>query len=354
MRIESRVTMKMFTQQLIVYQKNKSMMGSFNQYCGIDVGKSALDYCLRSAKKPKERIQNRLTNELSSISEVFSDSKFDQTLFVVEYTGNYSAKILYQLSQMKRSVCVVSPLQSKSFMSALGLTNKNDKQAAHSLSLMGQHMSMRLYKAPSEEMQKRKQLFATLKALEKQQRMLENQLHALAQLPIQEPKAKQALELVLESVTTQIVPLKEQLYQPSQDEQFNEKKKLACSVKGIGEQTAEALLLLTSGLADFEDAGKLSKFLGLTPHSHFSGSSIRRTGGITKFGSQRLRALLYMCANSAIRYNKPCKELFERLRAKGKPYKVAKVAVMHKLVKQVFACVTTKTEFDNDFEAKRK
>lgn len=330
------------------------MMGSFNQYCGIDVGKATLDYCLRSCERDHAMIQNRLCNDLNAITEVFSDPKFDQTLFVLEYTGNYSAKLLYQLSQMERSVSVVSPLQSKSFMSALGLTNKNDKQAAHSLSLMGQHMSIRLYKAPSEEMQKRKQLLGTIKALEKQQRMLENQLHALDQLPIQEEQAKQALEAVLQSVKAQIDPLKEQLYQPAEEEQFNEKKKFACSVKGIGEQTAEALLLLTNGLEDFDDADKLSKFLGLTPHSHHSGTSIRKTGGITKFGSQHIRALLYMCTHSAIKYNQPCKELFQRLRANGKSYKVAKVAVMHKLVKQVFACVKTKTMFDNEYEVKQK
>jgi transposase len=35
--------------------------------------------------------------------------------------------------------------------------------------------------------------------------------------------------------------------------------------------------------------------------------------------------LLYMATTSAIRYNKTCKDLFERLRKKGKPYKVAVV-----------------------------
>ena len=107
------------------------MMGSFNQYCGIDVGKATLDYCLRSSEKHHEMLQDQLNNDLNSIAEVFSDPKFDGTLFVLEYTGNYSSRLLYQLSQMERSVSVVSPLQSKSFMSALGLTNKTDKQAAH-------------------------------------------------------------------------------------------------------------------------------------------------------------------------------------------------------------------------------
>jgi len=59
-----------------------------------------------------------------------------------------------------------------------------------------------------------------------------------------------------------------------------------------------------------------------------------------------------MCTRSAIRYNLACKALYERLRAKGKPYKVALVAVMHKLVKQLFACVKKQVAFDNHFEQK--
>lgn len=329
-------------------------MPRFTHFCGIDVGKSNLDYCFRESTSDKALIQSRLSNELSCIASTFSEPLFDQTLFICEYTGNYSSKLLHQLSEMGRPLSVVSPLQSKSFMSALGITNKNDKQAAHCLSLLGQHKPLRLYQAPSKEMQERKQLLSTLKALEKQQRMLENQLHAMEQLPFLEEHSRSALEAVLQAVKDQIGPLKEHLYSPAQDPNFNRKKSLACSVKGIGEQTAEALLLVSNGMEGFADADKLSKFLGLTPHSHFSGTSVRKKGGITKYGSHEVRGLLYMCAHSAIRYNQPCKELFERLRANGKPYKVAMVAVMHKLVKQVFACVTRGTMFDNDFEKKAK
>ena len=329
-------------------------MQPFTHFCGIDVGKSSLDYCFRELSSNQALIQSKLPNELDCIAKTFSAPEYSQTLFVCEYTGSYSAKLLHQLSTMGHQLSVVSPLQSKSFMSALGLTNKNDKQAAHCLSLLGQYRSLRLYQAPSEEMQHRKQLLSTLKALEKQQRMLENQLHAMDQLPIIEPQSKAALKTVLQTVKDQIDPLKERLYSPAQDADFNRKKSLASSVKGIGEQTAEALLLASHGMDGFADADQLSKFLGLTPHSHDSGTSVRKRGGITKYGSHEVRGMLFMCAHSAIRYNQPCKELFQRLRANGKPYKVAMVAVMHKLVKQVFACVTKGVLFDNQYEQKTK
>ena len=51
----------------------------------------------------------------------------------------------------------------------------------------------------------------------------------------------------------------------------------------------------------------------------------------------QIRKLLYMCSWTAKRYNKTCKEMYERLHAKGKPERVIKVAIANKLLKQIFA-----------------
>jgi transposase len=43
-----------------------------------------------------------------------------------------------------------------------------------------------------------------------------------------------------------------------------------------------------------------------------------------------------MCSWTAKRKNKQCVTLYERLSEKGKPEKVIKVAITHKLVRQIF------------------
>jgi len=48
-----------------------------------------------------------------------------------------------------------------------------------------------------------------------------------------------------------------------------------------------------------------------------------------------------MCSLTAKVYNKACQELYERMLAAGKAKKVALVAVMNKLLKQVFGIVRT-------------
>lgn len=62
-----------------------------------------------------------------------------------------------------------------------------------------------------------------------------------------------------------------------------------------------------------------------------------------------IRKLLYMCSISAIRYNSACTALYERLREKGKPVKVAMIAVVNKLLKQIFAIVKNNCFYDENF-----
>lgn len=329
-------------------------MSTFNKFCGIDVSKDTLDYCVLNAGAKQTPQFKSINNKLTDISDQFSCSDFKDTLFILEPTGNYSAKLLYQLSKMGRTVSLVNPLQSKSYMAAMGTTNKNDKQAAYALTLMGQGMPLRRYKTPTAEMQERKQKLSALRALEKQERMVKNQLHALEQLPFVSEQAKGAFEAVLNTIEEQLIPLKESLYDKSSDPDFEKKKEYATSVIGIGNKTAEAVLLVANGLDDFDSYDKLSRFFGITPRSHYSGSSVRRRGKITKYGSNEVRRLLYCCASSAIKHNKACRTLYLRLRNAGKPHKLAAVAVMHKLVKQLFACVKSETKFDNEYHLKKQ
>lgn len=325
-------------------------MNVYEQICGIDVSKANLD--ISHLLLPDNTLSKRqmITNTTQSIEQWLFVNADAKTLYVLEPTGNYSDKLLHCLTKNNLPVSLVPPYQSKSFMQSQGISSKNDKQAADSLAKMGQSLELKLYRAPSEELKKRKQMLQTISALRKQEQMLLNQLHAMEQLVIIEDQSQQALQAVLQTVQSQLSHLEQQLQQQKQTEQYQNKKKLATSVVGIGSATADAILLATNCFEDFDSSAKVAKFLGLTPTSHYSGSSVNKKGHITKFGSNHVRALLFNCTRSAVRYNPACKELFIRLRKNGKPYKVAAIAVMHKLVRQVFACVKNEVEFDRKYK----
>ena len=69
-------------------------------------------------------------------------------------------------------------------------------------------------------------------------------------------------------------------------------------------------------------------------------------------GNKKLRNLLFLCAFSACKHNKGCKELYERIIAKGKSKKLALIAVANKLLKQAFAIAKSGLIYDENYKSK--
>jgi len=326
-------------------------MRKYSIIFGIDVSKDILDIYEINSTSENELFQ--IKNKTSDITKWLKTMNSKDTLCVLEPTGCYSQRLLNYLNKYKIATALVPPGQSCGFTNALGIISKNDSQAAKTLALMGQRLDLTLYKHPSTDMQNRKQLLMAKNALMKQKQMLKNQLHAFEHQIVFAPVAVDALKQTLSTVTEQIEVLEEQLNDLDDDE-YEHQLKLIRTVVGIGPKTAQALLVATGGIQNFNHARQLSKFLGLVPSSQSSGSSVFKKGRMTKKGNGLVRACLYMAARSARRHNNSCKELYERLRSSGKSHKVASVAVMHKLVKQVFGVVHSGNIFDNQFYLKFK
>ncbi len=77
-----------------------------------------------------------------------------------------------------------------------------------------------------------------------------------------------------------------------------------------------------------------------------SGTSVRGRAQLGHGGNGRLRTALYLASLSATRYNGAIKEFYDRLRASGKPMKVARCAAARKLLHLAWAVVTKGQAFD--------
>ena len=102
------------------------------------------------------------------------------------------------------------------------------------------------------------------------------------------------------------------------------------AVAGVGPVFATALL------ADLPELGHVSPkvaaaLLGVAPHARQSGLSSRP--GRCSGGRKHLRDIAYMGALSAIKVKDPILHgFYQRLRAKGKPFKLAMIATVRKLI----------------------
>jgi transposase len=319
-------------------------------YVGIDVSMEELVIAYPDPGVNSGWHKAKIINDLAIIESWLHDIDVSDKHFVLEHTGNYCARLIHCLGQSGASFSVVNPAQSRAMSKVLMKSSKTDDQDAQTLSAMGQNLVLQPYKVPSKEQRMRKEAFNAMCALQKQERQVQNQLHAVEQIVEPNPAVVQAFTSVLEVLQVQIENLQIQLKPQINQVQEQQLVEQISSIKGIGTATAQAFVALFSDFSTFESAKAFAKFIGLAPGEFSSGKSVRGRGNITKKGSAKIRALLFNCARSAMNYNPSCKALYERIIAKGKNGKVALTAVMHKLARQIFGVVKSGVNFDPQFK----
>ena len=321
-------------------------MSDEKNYIGIDVSKDTLQTASQDAGGHWKDC--KITNTIEAINE-WLDTAPSNSFFVFEYTGTYSCRLAYCLSLREADFAVLTSNQSSGFFKTLKSTSKTDKADARNLYLFGVKMKPEATQLPDEELHHKKMKFKYLTRLKDDLSAYENRLHALGFDPRADASVKQSIENIILCFQTQIDALEEEIFKEDGNEpDFAQIEKMMTTVKGIGKVSAAAIILATGGLKNFDSPKALAKFLGVCPSNKESGN-YKGKGSIPKSGNGFVLKTLYVAAHSAIRFNKVCKELYDRLRAKGKSHKVAAIAVVHKLVQQAFVVVKTNTPFDNNF-----
>jgi len=126
---------------------------------------------------------------------------------------------------------------------------------------------------------------------------------------------------------------------------------LACltSAPGIGVLTAAWLLVSTMNFTLCATPEAATAYAGLAPMPHTSGTSVRGRAGIGHGGQSRLRTALYMATLAAVRHNPALNAFYARLRAAGKPSKVARCAAARKLLHLAWALVTKQQRYQSNY-----
>ncbi len=180
--------------------------------------------------------------------------------------------------------------------------------------------------------------------------MIQNQLHSLEQVPLQMKEVIKSLETTKHIIEKEIKRLEKSLALQLacwQGEQLNN----ITSIPGPGKRAVALLVVYTDGFKKVNNYRQLIALAGLAPREHTSGTSVWGRKGMCKMGNGHLRSVLYMCLLSAIKHNQACKDLYERLKAKGKCSKVALIAVCNKLLKQAFSIATKGTTYNPNYKS---
>ena len=120
---------------------------------------------------------------------------------------------------------------------------------------------------------------------------------------------------------------------------------LLTTIDGIGPTTAARLIAELGDPADFATAAALAAYVGVIPGLKQSGKRQGKRANLSPIGHARLRRALWMPTLVAVRKNPWIRAYYERLRANGKPPKVALVACMRKLLIAVHVVARTRQPF---------
>ena len=315
------------------------------KYIGIDISKASF-----TAALPQERgfRTETFSNDAKGIRRFIGKLDAQSHHCVMEATGNYCFLLLYLLDKAGIRASLINPKKIKNYSRVMMSVTKTDAKDACLIADFGERFKPEPYRFPSEQIMILKQKKTVLRQLQKQLTATRNLQSSLEPLPVKDKKCLSSLKQTVTFIEKQIKYMQKEMEAVVSDV-FDRQLKLLTSIKGIGVTLATALILATGGFTYFDNAKQVSRFIGICPTIEQSGTSINIRGHINKNGDENLRSLLYIAAWSASRHNASCRELYQRLRGRGKSGKLAMVAVANKLVRQAFAVVSSNTSYIDGF-----
>lgn len=304
-------------------------------YCGVDVSKKKLDVMLLVQEKFHYKVVENSNDGVIFLQD-WIKSKLEKDAFVhfcMEATNVYHELVAFTLLENKNfKVSVVNPRIVKSYAKSLVKT-KNDKIDAKILAQFCKERNPKPFTPQSRERRELRDL----------SRLMDNlvELRIMQKLRLQTFNTETAARMVkatLNSIENTITETEKEIkYYYENYPELEKEYELLNSIPSFGKRVSNVLLSeIYKDEYNMYNSKRLTSFFGLEVREMESGSSVRNKPRITKYGNPRVRNMLYMAALVAIRHNAKMSDFYLRLVNKGKPKKLALIAVARKLL--VIAC----------------
>jgi transposase len=235
----------------------------------------------------------------------------------MEATGGYEKKAVQMLWAEGAGVAVLNPRGIREFAKSLGLLEKTDRIDAQVIARFAEVKKCEPSVPASAEQQ-------CLKALSRRLQ----QLSRLA--AVDEPRVLRTFDAVLKVAKQQMREVEAEIGALlASDPLWQKLEEALRSIKGVAGRTVAGVL------ADLPEIGTLSnkavsKLAGVAPLAQDRGK--REGKRAVRGGRRNVRAILYVVAGVVRRYNPDFAAFAERMAAKGKPKRVIRLALAHKLL----------------------
>jgi transposase len=289
-------------------------------YLGVDIAKSYLDVAIGNEKR---RVANDAVGHRALIRWIKQMQRVVQV--ICEPSGGYERVLVQALAGAQIRVSLVQANRVRQFARASGILAKTDRIDARVLCAFGEAMRPAKITASNLEQEH-------LRELESQRR------HLTHLLVMEQNRAARVSDLRVRRLNRGLIQqIKKQIQQVDlliknqieTSQELSAKAQKLTAISGVGARTAALLL------AQLPELGQLNRrqvaaLVGVAPFNRDSG---RMRGRRTIYGGRRpVRHGLYMAALVAARHNPILRAFYLRLRAAGKPAKLALTATMRKLL----------------------
>jgi transposase len=300
------------------------MMTLYNNFVGVDIGKFSFVVAVHGQKQVKE-----YDNDSSGIKSFIKDYQkyLLQGLCILETTGGYEMRLVLTLCEAGYSVHRANTRKVKHFIRSLGNSAKTDKLDSKALALYGYERAARL-ECFTPQSQQALALYELVQRRQDLKRLLvaeKNRLKAPRANLVQE-----SCRVMIETINQQVQLITEQINAfIEQDPGLKTKKEILKSIPGIGDITANELLVLLPELGTLSRR-QIASLAGVAPMANDSGTfkGYRATG----HGRSDIKPILFMAAMAARNSNSSLKSFYNRLIEAGKKKMVALTALMRKII----------------------
>jgi len=252
---------------------------------------------------------------------------------VLEATGAYHREVTSALAAAGVPVAVVNPRQVRDFARSTGQLAKTDRLDAALLARFAAVVRPTPRPVPDEATQ------ALVAILERRRQLVEMLTAEKNRLGVASKHVRPSVQQIIRALEKALATTDDEVDRWIRSSPvWREKQDLLRSMPGVGPQTARLLIAALPELGHLTRR-EIAALVGVAPLACDSGTKRgqRRCWG----GRARIRAVLYMAAVAAARFNPVIRALYRRLRASGKPAKLALTACMRRMITILNAMVKT-------------
>jgi len=292
-------------------------MSQSTVYIGVDVSKNALDVSAPSLSRSYPNTAQGFSQILKAIPR--------EAHIVMEATGGYERAFIQALHQAKRKVSLVNPRFVRDFAKGMGQLAKSDKIDAAMIAHYAACKHPMADPVPAASRLRLSEMVIRREQLLEARISETNRLDHQTMSDVQNQTKK-----IIKLINQQAAELAKLIAREIEaDELLKAKSARLREVDGVGPVVTATLLAHMPELGAIS-RNQASALVGVAPFICESGKykGTRRIYG----GRAGLRSVIYMAALSSARKNPIHKAFYKKLRNAGKPFKVAIVAVMRKLV----------------------